>query len=257
MRRGVALLAVAAVLTGCGRSTQVAPPASTKAAPGGTVTVLAAASLTGPFEQLRDSMAERYPDLDVVFSFGPSSALVEQVLAGAEADVLATADVRTMQRAVDAGAAAADPVVFARNALALVVPGGNPGKVAGLDDLAREDLLVALCQPAVPCGAAAERLLHAAGVTAQPDTLGTDAKDVLSLVELGEVDAALVYRTDAAAAAGAVEMIDVPVADQVVNDYPAVVLSNAPNPAAAQVVFEAITGHPGQRVLSDTGFLPP
>jgi molybdenum ABC transporter molybdate-binding protein len=221
----------------------------------GTVTVLAAASLTESFEQLGDRLEEAYPGLDVVFSFGPSSGLVEQVLAGAPADLLATADTRTMAAAVEGRVVEGEPVVFARNTLALVVPAGNPGDVHGLDDLAREELRVALCEPQVPCGAATERLLEADGIQAEPDTLATDVKEATALVSLGEVDAAVVYRTDAVAEGDAVETIDVPQAAEVVNDYPVALVRGGPNPEAAQVVVEAITGDLGQAILAEAGFL--
>jgi molybdate transport system substrate-binding protein len=223
----------------------------------GTVTILAAASLTEPFEKLGHSLEEAYPDLDVVFSFGPSSGLVEQVLAGAPADLLATADTRTMAAAVEGRAVDGEPVVFARNTLALVVPAGNPGDVHGLDDLAREELRVALCEPQVPCGAATERLLEADGIRADPDTLATDVKEATALASLGEVDAAVVYLTDAVAEGGAVETIEIPQAAEVVNDYPVALVRGGPNPEAARVVVEAVTGDLGQAILAEAGFLGP
>ncbi|SEF17557.1 molybdate ABC transporter substrate-binding protein [Jiangella alba] len=226
-------------------------------APSGTVTVLAAASLTESFETLSDQLADQYPDLEIVYSFGPSSGLVEQVLAGAPADVLATADTKTMDEAVAGGVVDGEPSVFARNTLALAVPAGNPGGVTGLADLANPDLRIAICEPQVPCGGAAQRLLDAAGVTAAPDTLTTDVKEAASLVALGEADAALIYLTDAAAEGDAVETVDVPESDSVVNDYPVAVLTDAPNPDGAQAVLDAITGEPGQSILGEAGFLSP
>lgn len=226
-------------------------------APSGTVTVLAAASLTESFEALADQLQDTYPDLEVVYSFGPSSGLVEQVLAGAPADVLATADTTTMDDAVAGGAVAGQPEIFARNTLALAVPAGNPANVTGLADLADPDLRIAICEPQVPCGGAAQRLLDAAGVTAAPDTLTTDVKEAASLVALGEADAALIYLTDAAAEGAAVETVDVPESDSVVNDYPVAVLAEAANPEGAQAVLEAITGDPGQDILGEAGFLEP
>ncbi|MFW6205547.1 MAG: substrate-binding domain-containing protein, partial [Actinomycetota bacterium] len=77
------------------------------------VTVLAAASLTQPFERLGAQLEE--DGSPVAFSFGGSSALVAQARSGAEADVLATADARTMRAAADAGVLASEPQVFARN----------------------------------------------------------------------------------------------------------------------------------------------
>ena len=259
MTRSLAVSVIAVLLASCGGDGDVEAPATTPTTPSttGTVTVLAAASLTESFEELGDQLAAEHPDLDVVFSFGPSSGLVEQVLAGAPADVLATADTRTMDEAVAGGAVEGEPEVFARNTLTLVVPTGNPGEVTGLADLARSELRIAICEPEVPCGAAAERLLTAAGVTAAPDTLATDVKEATSLVSLGEADAALVYCTDAAAEGDAVETIEVPEAAEVVNEYPVAVLVDAPNPAGAQVVADSITGEPGQAILANAGFLEP
>ena len=257
--RALAAIALSAVLfSSCGTDSEPEDQAATTTTSvSGTVTVLAAASLTESFEQLGEQITADNPGLEVVFSFGPSSGLVEQVLAGAPADVLATADTRTMDEAVAGGAVKGEPEVFARNTLALVVPAGNPGEVTGLADLARSELRIAICEPEVPCGAATERLLTAAGVTAAPDTLATDVKEATSLVSLGEADAALVYRTDAAAEGDAVETIEVPEAADVVNEYPVAVLVDAPNPAGAQVVADAITGEPGHAILADAGFLEP
>lgn len=221
------------------------------------VTVLAAASLSEPFAKLADEIEADHPDVTVKYSFGPSSGLVEQAVNGAQADVLATADKPTMDDAVAAGVVNGKPEVFARNTLVLVTPPDNPGKVSGLADLERGQLRVALCEPQVPCGHAATELLERADVQAEPDTLATDVKDATSLVTLGEVDAALVYRTDARAEGDDVNVIDVPEAEGVVNDYYVADLADAPNPDGAQVVIDAIHGPEGQRTLGDAGFLSP
>lgn len=220
----------------------------------GTVTIMAAASLADPFKELEHQLAERHPEVDVVFSFGPSSGLVEQVVAGAPADLLATADETTMQDAVRAGVIAGDPVPFAQNTLVLITPDENPGDVESVGDLERDDLRVALCEPQVPCGAAAEQVLDAAGITPSVDTYGTDVTATTALVTLGEVDAALVYRTDAAAAAEDVQVIDVPGAEHVENEYFIANIEDAANPEQAQLALDAILGDLGRAILADAGF---
>ncbi len=233
---------------------------TTEPAPGeptGTLSVLAAASLTEPFTALESALEQRHPDLDISISFGASSGLVEQVIAGAPADVLATADTTTMAGAVAGDMVAEGPVVFARNTLALAVPTGNPGGVTSLADLARKELRIALCEPQVPCGAAAEQLTDEAGVEPAPDTLENDVKDVTGKLALGEVDAALIYRTDAAADPQRIEIVDVPEADQVVNDYPVAILNGASNPAAADAFVDALTGELGADALTEAGFAVP
>jgi molybdate transport system substrate-binding protein len=220
------------------------------------VTVFAAASLTDAFDAVAAEFEAEHPRVSVTMNYGGSSGLAAQIVEGAPADVFAAANESTMQTVVDAGTAA-DPAIFARNTLVLVVPAGNPGGVTGLTDLARPDLAVALCDPAVPCGSAAQALLDIAGVTPAADTLEQDVRAVLTRVELGEADAGLVYATDADAAGRAVEVIAVPEAQEVVNRYPIAVLAGAPNSDAARAFVEFVLSGAGQRLLADAGFMAP
>ena len=253
------VLVSAALLAGCGG--RGGGPAATPTggtgggdAVSGQVTVLAAASLTDTFGALAGTFSAENPGAEAVLSFGGSSGLAQQVVAGAPADVFAAASAATMATAVDAGAVAGDPVPFARNRLELVVPAGNPGGVRGLADLADPDRTVALCAPQVPCGAATEKLLAAAGVTAAPDTLEQDVRAVLSKVTLGEVDAGLVYRTDVRAAGERVEGIEVPEAGEAVTDYLIAPLTDAPNPGSARAFVDLVLSEQGREVLADAGF---
>jgi molybdate transport system substrate-binding protein len=129
--------------------------------------------------------------------------------------------------------------------------------VTGLADFAREDLTLAVCAPQVPCGAAAEQVFAAAGITARPDSQEEDVRAALTKVQLGEVDAALVYATDVAAAGDQVEGIEFPEAEQAVNEYPIAVLDDAPNPAAARAWVDLVRSDAGQRALADAGFRAP
>ena len=98
----------------------------------GELTVLAAASLTDVFNELATPFEEEH-DADVVFSFGSSTDLAEQVADGAPGDVLATADEASMQLAEDSGATG-EVETFATNVLTIVVPKGNPAGIESLDD---------------------------------------------------------------------------------------------------------------------------
>jgi molybdate transport system substrate-binding protein len=243
--RGLAAVGAAVVLlTGC------AGPETT------TVTVLAAASLTDALDEAAADFETAHPDIEVSISYGGSSALAEQIVSGAPADVFFSADERTMQTVVDAGLAV-EPAVLLGNTLQLVVPAGNPGNVTGLADLADPSLVVALCDPSVPCGSAAASVLKHAGVTASIDTFEDDVRAVLTRVALGEVDAALVYRTDVLAAGDAIEGIDVPFAEQVVNRYPIARLVDAPNPDAAGQLIAYLTSDEGREVFLRAGFVTP
>jgi molybdate transport system substrate-binding protein len=258
-RRAPIVTALVLLLAGCGGSADegaAAAPGPSTAELGGTLTVFAAASLTDVFTDLGEQFEADHPALDVRFNFAGSSALATQLTQGAPADVFASANEAQMAVVTDAGLAD-DPQVFAANVLQIAVPAGNPAGVTGLADLAREDLTIAVCASQVPCGAAAEDVLAAAGVTAAPDTLEEDVRAALTKVELGEVDAALVYTTDVTAAGDAVEGIDVPEAEQAVNDYPIAALADAPNPEAAAAFVELVRSEEGQQALADAGFRTP
>ncbi len=223
----------------------------------GTLTVFAAASLTGVFTDLGDRLEADHPDLDVQFNFAGSSALATQITQGAPADVFASANTGQMNVVADADLADGEPEVFTANVLEIAVPAGNPADVTGLADFEREELALAVCAPEVPCGAAAEDVFAAAGVTARPDTQEEDVRAALTKVELGEVDAALVYATDVAAAGDSVEGISFPEAEDAVNDYPVCVLADAPNPAAARAFVELVLSDEGRTALADAGFRTP
>jgi molybdate transport system substrate-binding protein len=221
------------------------------------VTVLAAASLTESFTTIGRAFEAAHPGTTVTFSFAGSAQLATQITAGAPADVFAAASPATMATVVDAGDVIGMPQVFVRNRLVIAVEKGNPQNIGGLADLTRPGLKVALCAEQVPCGAAARRVLAAGGTTLTPVTLEQDVKAALSKVRLGEVDAALVYRTDVRAAAADVDGVDVPEAASAINDYPIAVLTRAPNHGAAEAFVAFVRGDAASAVLVGAGFQKP
>ncbi|WP_336030601.1 molybdate ABC transporter substrate-binding protein [Geodermatophilus sp. FMUSA9-8] len=262
MRSGrvLAVLTAVALASACGGGDDGAAattPTGGNGGPTGTLTVFAAASLTDVFTALGERLEAESDGLTVQFNFAGSSALATQLTQGAPADVFASANGAQMSVVTDAGLADGDPTVFTANVLQIAVPAGNPAGVTGLADFAREELALAVCAPDVPCGAAAEDVFAAAGVTPRPDTQEEDVRAALTKVELGEVDAALVYATDVVAAGEAVEGISVPEAEDAVNDYPLCTLAGAPNPDAARAFVDLVLSDEGQQALQDAGFRAP
>src|SRR4051812_32243944 len=257
-----AVLALA--LAGCGGSSGSTAAGSSSAAPSttgkqlsGALTVFAAASLTGVFTDLRNRLKQGDPGLDVRFNFAGSSALATQLTQGAPADVFASADQAQMDVVTKASLQKSDPTVFTQNVLEIAVPKGNPGHVTGLKDFANEALTIAVCAPQVPCGAAAQKVFAATGTAAKPDTQEQDVKAALTKVQLGEVDAAMVYATDVKAAGDAVQGIPFPEAEDAVNAYPISVLKAAPNAAAARAFVALVRSPEGQQALTAAGFRGP
>jgi molybdate transport system substrate-binding protein len=249
------LTAVAAfTLAGCGSDS----PAASSSGSGttklsGTINVFAAASLTGSFTQLGKDFEKAHPGVKVTFNFAGSSALAQQINQGAPADVFASAAPKNMDQVTDKNS----PTTFAKNTLEIAVPAGNPGKITGLKDFADKNKKIALCAPQVPCGAAADKVFKAAGITPQPDSLEQDVKAALTKVSLGEVDAALVYKTDVLSSKGKVEGIEFPEADQAINEYPIATLTKAQNPDGAKAFVDYVLSDQGMAVLTAAGFDAP
>ncbi|WP_311259885.1 molybdate ABC transporter substrate-binding protein [Microbacterium sp. WCS2018Hpa-9] len=249
----IALAAAALALTGCAADSPT--PAGGGGAPessvSGELTIYAAASLSGAFDEIGDAFEQKNPDVKVSGVYDGSSTLVTQLLEGAPADVFASADEATMDKLEDA---AVDPALFASNTLVIAVPVGNPGGVDTLDDLA--DVTTVLCAPEVPCGAASAALLSSAGVDVDAASLEQNVTAVLTKVAAGEADAGLVYATDVVGRDD-VEVIVPDGADEVVNHYPIAALSEASNAAGAEAFVAFVLSDEGQRILADHGFGAP
>ncbi|MDZ5660431.1 molybdate ABC transporter substrate-binding protein [Nocardioides sp. zg-1308] len=172
-----------------------------------TLTVLAAASLTGTFTELAATFEEAHPGVEVELVFGSSTTLAEQAVDGAPGDVLATADEASMTVAEDGGVLAGRPEAFASNRLVLVAPADNPAGIESLTDLDDPDVDYVRCAETAPCGSSAVALLDDAGIQSAPASEEVDVKAVLARVTQGEADAGLVYRTDSRAAGDAVREV--------------------------------------------------
>lgn len=243
MNRWMRLGAVGLVLlaaTGCGASEDRR-----------TLDVLAAASLTDVFQSLAEEYERQHPDVTVRLVFDSSATLATQVQEGAPADVLATADLDTMDSVVDSGDVD-EPAVFATNRMVLVTPAGDQVRIDDLTALERVDFVT--CVETAPCGRLAAALLELNGVDAEPVSLEVDVRSVLSKVVAGEADAGLVYATDARSAGDDVRVVDVPGAAERPNPYSVAVTADADDPGLAQEWVDLVLSEEGQQVLRRAGF---
>jgi molybdate transport system substrate-binding protein len=222
-----------------------------------TLTVLAASSLTEAFTTLEAQYESQHPDIKVVFSFDSSATLAAQVTQGAPADVLATADEDTMKTVTNADDTAGPPQIFTTNTMVIVTPPDNPAGVTEVSDLASPSVKVSLCDESAPCGSAATDLLTLDHVDVTPVSFEPDVKSVLTKVTLGEVDAGIVYASDAKTAGNNVTVVPITNADQVINAYPIVVLKDSSQPGAARAWVSLVRSSAGQQVLADDGFGAP
>lgn len=253
MSRAWSIVVIVALLVlACGTE----PPAGTESLTESELIVSAAASLTDAFGELESRFSQDHDGIDVLINSGPSSGLREQILEGAPVDVFASADRMNMEVLVEAGAVS-DWQVFARNRLAIAVPAGNPAGVRGLDDFAREELLIGLCSAGVPCGDHARRALAAAGVVPVPDTHERDVRALLTKIESGDLDAGITYVTDVLSGGGEVEGIEIEPEHNVLAEYSIARVTGAPAPEAADDFLTFVLSDDGERILAGHGFLPP
>jgi molybdate transport system substrate-binding protein len=245
----------------------VAPP--TAAPVTGDIVVFAAASLTDVFQDLATGFQQANPSARVVFNFGASSQLATQLGQGARADVFASADQAQMDNARQADAILGQERVFAGNRLVMITPRDNPAKIASVKDLARHGVKFVTAQPSVPIGQYTAQLLDTASadpsygpafkaaVDANTVSREDNVRQVVSKVQLGEADAAVVYSTDATPRVrDQLQVIQVPDALQTQATYP-IAIARGSNAAGAEAFVAYVLGPDGQAALAKWGFLPP
>jgi len=225
------------------------------------ILVSAAASLTNAFRDIGRRFEATHPGDTVVFNFAASDVLLAQIDKGAPADVFASADEETMDRAERSNRLAhGTRRVFASNRLVLVVPRGAAPAVASVDAL-KDDRVkrFAIGSPeTVPAGRYARDALQQAGAWAalQPKlVLAQNVRQVLDYVARREVEAGLVYNTDAAIMPDRVTVTAAPREARQVR-YPIAALAGSRQAQIAGDFVAFVAGSEGRAVLEKYGFLP-
>jgi molybdate transport system substrate-binding protein len=248
---------VAATAMAIGACSSGSSTSSAKAIPRtGSLNIFAAASLTGAFNAAKTTLVAANPGLSITYNFAGSNGLVTQIMQGASADVFASADIKNMQKLVDAGLVDT-PVTFAKNKLEIATAAGNPKSITVLADLVKPGVTVVLEAVGVPAGDYTRRVLAAKGITVRPKSLETDVKSAVAKVTSGEADATVVYVTDVASAGSKVAAVTIPDADQPSISYPIAVVKATKNQTAAQAFVDSAVSGDVQRALEAAGFLAP
>jgi molybdate transport system substrate-binding protein len=248
---------IAITLTAPHARADTRPNPYVRSIPAATITVSAASSLTDVFPVIAQAFTKRYPQLQVTFNFGSSNSLVEQIRAGAPVDVLVTADEVSMWRATKANLAET-PILFARNTMAIATPKGNPARIAGLADLQKANVTVAVCAPQVPCGRLATELLAKNDLAIAPVTKEVDVRSVVGKVIADQVDAGIVYSTDIRAFPDDITGVSIPPAKNVITNYPIATVNGSRNGQAAKAFVDYVRySSSAQGILRAWGFSKP
>jgi molybdate transport system substrate-binding protein len=238
--------ALALVLLGCGR-----PPQD-------RVMVLAAASTRDALQELADAFHGEH-GVEVELSPEDSSRLATQIVNGAPADLFLSANEKWAEYVKDKGfAAEVQPLLG--NTLVLVVPKGNPARVAGPGNLVSPAVRhVAVAGPTVPAGIyAREALTHlqlwekldAAGKVVSGDNVRT----TLAFVERGEAQAGVVYGSDVRVAKDVEKSFDFPKSTHAPIRYPLVLLKRGADRPPARRFYEFLRSAKAAEVFQKYGF---
>jgi len=252
-------------LTGCGQDAN-GDEAADGGKQGGTLTILAASSLTDAFGELAKTFEKRNPGAEVRTSFGASSEMLAQIQQGAPADVFASADQENMDTAVKNGLVAGKPEIFVKNREVVMVPKDNPANIQSLRDVAKPNIKLVLAEDEVPATEYAKEILHKAsaqyGDGFEKDVLSNvvsreaDVRASVNRVTVGDADATFGYASDYTPVRDRVKVVRIPPDLNIVETYPVAALKDARNPELAMEWIALVTSEEGQRVLKEWGFEP-
>ena len=240
----------------------VSGPHQAHAQQGQELTVAAALSLKGAFEEAGARYQGGRPGERILFNFAASGVLQRQIEGGAPADVFASASPREMDDLERKQMlAAGSRRTFARNAIVLIVPAGGKSFAASFPGLREGNVRrIAIGNPAtVPAGTYAEEVLRHFNVLGSLRgrlVFAENVRQVLDYTARGEVDAGVVFLTDVMGVPGIQVAASAPPKSHSPAMYYAAVVAGARNSERARAFIEVLLSPEGREVMTRRGFLP-
>jgi molybdate transport system substrate-binding protein len=227
------------------------------------ITVSAAISLKNAFEEIGKIYESRNKGMKVSFNFGASGDLMTQIKGGAPVDVFASAALKDMDDLDNAGFVLRDTRVnFAANSVVLIVPMSSKVALASFEDLNKVDVKkIAVGNPkTVPVGRYTEEAFQyfkVSDIIKEKLVFAENVRQVLDYVARDEVDAGVVYSTDAIVKQQEVRVVmTAPEASHKPVIYPIAVVESTKNEKAARAFLSLVISEEGSRILSKYGFKP-
>ena len=265
------LLVLVIVLAGCGGSGSGGGNGGSGGGggdqQGGTLTILAASSLTDAFGQLGKTFEQQNPGTTVKTSFGASSDLLAQIQQGAPADVLASAAEEEMSTAVKDGLVSGKPVAFVKNREVVMAPKDNPANIKSIEDLSKPGIKLVLAEERVPAADYAVEILDKANkeygsgfkkkVLSNVVSREADVRASVNRVVVGDADATFGYASDYTPdIRDKVKVIPIPPNLNIIATYPIATLKDAKEAGLAKKWVDLVTSSEGQKVLRTWGLEP-
>jgi molybdate transport system substrate-binding protein len=253
--RALAILLLAILAAGTGFAG--APSSQTAKA---DLTVSAAISLKDALDEVRTVYISENPGASLAMNYGASGTLQLQIEQGAPVDIFLSAAPKQMN-ALAAKGLLLDGTRkdILRNEVVLIVPKNSTARIGSFRDLARADVKqIALGEPVtVPAGLYAKQVLTSLGIYDAVNAkavLAKDVRQVLTYVETGNVDAGIVYSTDALSSSKVKVVATAPANSHDPVIYPAAVIKDSKKPAAARAFLDFLSGARASAIFKKYGF---
>ena len=256
----IGMLALSLAVTGCGGSQPTAPKAAEAPQPL-ELTISAAVSLKDALAEIQTNCAKAKPNVKLVFNLGASGSLQKQIEQGAPADIFISAAPKQMDELAAKNLInKATRKNLVENKLVLIVPLDSKLTLSKFEDLLKPEVKqISVGEPSVvPAGQYAQEVLQKLSIwdkVKEKAVLAKDVRTVLTYVETGNVDAGIVYKTDAASSKKIKIAATAPEGSHKPIIYPAAVLSGAKQSKAAEEFLAYLSGPEGKTVLEKYGFV--
>ena len=235
-----------------------------QATPSNQLTVSAAASLKDVMEKIERIYQQENPETEIIYNFASSGSLQRQIKQGAPVDVFISAATNKMDGLEKQGLLLTETRRnLLKNQMVLVVPTSNKKnnlKLDNFDDLTTKEITrIALGEPeSVPGGKYAQEVLNYFKIADKVNykaVYGKDVRQVLNYVATGNVDAGIVYRTDAQISHNVKIVAIAPETSHSPVIYPIAVIKDSDNPESATELIEFLTTPEAQAVFKEYGFV--
>ena len=225
------------------------------------ITVSAAISLKNSFEEIGNLFESQNKGVKVVFNFGASGDLARQIEGGAPVDVFASAAQKEMDQ-IDSKGLIDGPTRanFAKNTVVLIQPASSTLEIKGFEDLLKPEIkMISIGNPqTVPAGKYAQEVLMYLNIWESIKNklvLAENVRQVLDYVTKNEVDAGVVYATDAAVQAAKIKIAaTAPAGSHKPVVYPVAMVKSSKNEALSKAFIAFLKADEGMNVLKKFGF---
>ncbi|WP_299094196.1 molybdate ABC transporter substrate-binding protein [uncultured Metabacillus sp.] len=259
MKRLLPILILLLYVTGCNAAGQVTEETQENSHEHAEITVSAAASLTDALNEIKTTFEEEHPNIEVTYNFGSSGTLQQQIIQGAPADLFFSAAKDKFDELVNKGYIdQKNGVDLVGNKIVLVTPKESKNGIESFSDLNDKAQKIAIGTPeTVPAGKYAKEMLENIGEwegVKNKMVYAKDVRQVLTYVETGNVDAGIVYNTDALISskinvlATAEEGTHTPII------YPLGIINESKNLEEAKAFFDYMQSDKALTILEEYGF---